>query len=449
MLSMIVFSFGIVSPVLADKVPLPNPELPDSCGLDIVLVIDSSASVDGIELGQLKDAFLGFVDKLLPSTPTEMAVVNFSTSASVLQGFTSNVTDLETAINTPVSNGSTNWDDGLYKARVLFPNRVGNADLIIFASDGNPNQRDGHTGLHGDGIVDAVSEADAMEWAIAEANAAKTAGVRIIALGIGDSLNISNLEDISSSDAVIISDFDDLADDLLVLADELCQNGGDECCNTGDDVIKNGNMAFVSNHVFAGSNTGRNFADGSYGGSGGDGGDIRNGDVRSDDGGDVRDSSTGRGGDGGNGAAGGMIVSGNATTVVTVLNDVNRNMTDVDRCCGEVDCDEGECPDEGLRVGGDVRIINCNMSLVGSGVIAFTNTGRNDALGSYAGAGGGGGNIMNGGEGNVDGGEEGSGAGDGGTGGNAGVGAYVQTGDASLRTSVISLVNTNITRIRR
>src|SRR3990172_1239546 len=42
-----------------------NPSLAASCGLDIVLVLDSSGSIDSVELAQMKTALLGFVSAFL------------------------------------------------------------------------------------------------------------------------------------------------------------------------------------------------------------------------------------------------------------------------------------------------------------------------------------------------------------------------------------------------
>ena len=214
------------------RVIQPNPTLPQSCGMDIVLVIDSSGSIDSTELSQMKTALNSYVSAFLPGTPTEIAVVEFDTSATVTQGFTSSASTLNTAINAAVSGGNTNWDDAIYKARSLFPNRV-NPDLMVFASDGNPNRRGGHTALGHSATITSVTESVAMDWAIEEANAAKSAGIRVVGLGIGSDLNVLNMEAISgtnvsppsaidSSVDVITTKFSTLAGDLASLANNQC-----------------------------------------------------------------------------------------------------------------------------------------------------------------------------------------------------------------------------------
>jgi len=199
--------------------PEPNPELEATCGLDIVLVMDESDSIDEDEFELMQDAFVDFVDALLPETPTELALVDFATLAHLRQDFTDNATTINNAINQPRldSIACTNWEQALITAHGLFPNR-GNPDLIIFASDGNPN-------AYGDPPttgVNPATQAAVLTMAIGAANDIKNDGIRIITIGIGDGLDTDNLAAISSEDAVYTSDFDDLADELAALALELC-----------------------------------------------------------------------------------------------------------------------------------------------------------------------------------------------------------------------------------
>ena len=77
----------------ATFVPIaPNPPLESFCDLDIGLVIDSSSSIDPAELAAEQQAFKGFVDALMPVTSTQMSVVQFNETASVLSGRPSNPT---------------------------------------------------------------------------------------------------------------------------------------------------------------------------------------------------------------------------------------------------------------------------------------------------------------------------------------------------------------------
>lgn len=197
--------------------PASNPELGQSCGLDIALVLDNSSSIDIDELPVMKSALHDFVNAFLPATPTQFSVTSFNTTATVVQSFTDDAATVNSAIDsvplTPI-NGFTNWEDGLLKAQSTFDPRP-NPNLVIFASDGNPNRKGNP--------ADAVSESDAVQAAIIVANDLKmTNAARILALGIGNELDPANLEAISSADAVITGDFSTLASSLAELANELC-----------------------------------------------------------------------------------------------------------------------------------------------------------------------------------------------------------------------------------
>ena len=212
-----------------------NPPLTEACGLDMVLVIDSSGSINAAELLQMQTAFKDFVAAFLPETPTEMAVVEFDNEGDVIQTFTDVEADLNTAIDSTLSGGNTNWDDALLDARLLFPHRPTKQDLIVFASDGNPNRRGGHTGPltgHTGGVV-TVTEQVAMNFATDESDQAKTDDIRILSLGIGSGLDVVNLKAISGNVEhppapvdenvdVITSDFDSLATDLAAFVGAIC-----------------------------------------------------------------------------------------------------------------------------------------------------------------------------------------------------------------------------------
>ena len=194
-------------------VPEPNPALPNSCGLDIALVMDSSGSINESELGTMKNALTEFVNAFLPGTPTEFSVIDFDNTATVTQTFTSNGTDIVAAIAAPSSGGFTNWEDALIKADSTFDPRQDHPNLVVFASDGNPNRK-------GNNI--SVSEPEAVNAAMVIANSLKTSGTKIIALGIGDQLDVPNLEKISSPADVYTSNFDTLAADLADIATQMC-----------------------------------------------------------------------------------------------------------------------------------------------------------------------------------------------------------------------------------
>ena len=207
------FTLTSVVAGMVDPAPAAGQANGASCGLDVALVVDSSGSIDDVEMGLMRDAFSGFVDAFLPATPTQMAVVEFDRFGRVLQDFTSDATALKGALDLFESDRRTNWQDALLVARRLFPNRAV-PDLIVFASDGRPNK------VNGSKVFDRAA---ALAAAVVEADAAKAAGARIIAIGIGDRPRENNLAAIaSSSNDVHTTDFEGLAQTLAELAIDLC-----------------------------------------------------------------------------------------------------------------------------------------------------------------------------------------------------------------------------------
>ncbi|MDA3840524.1 MAG: hypothetical protein PF572_05510 [Patescibacteria group bacterium] len=266
----------------------------------------------------------------------------------------------------------------------------------------------------------------------------------VVLVGNGGLMTIA-FSEIASADS-----FGTYLDDVsLMLVEGTC--GCDSECNSGSDVVINDNEAFVMNRVSSSANTGGNTAGGSYGGDGGDAGDIR---TR----GDVNQSSTGNGGVGGDGNTGGTVYTGNAYASTSLYSEVNSNTSSIDRCsCGGDDCcDEGH-----------VVVYNRNRAIVMNDASSWANTGDNMAEGSYAGRGGDGGTINpedrfmprpagvdieekgaeNGDD--DDGRVDESMTGEGGAGGNAGAGGLVETGESRSSTTYVNVVNRNLTRILR
>lgn len=207
--------------------------------------------------------------------------------------------------------------------------------------------------------------------------------------------------------------------------------------------------AMIMNEVHTAANTGGNLADGSYAGSGGDGGDIENGGGEQD----VEESTTGNGGSGGDAGLGGAVQTGDALAESGVANTVNSNIVRIDSC----GCN-------GSLTLGRVRVRTNDFAFLGNRVETAANTGGNDALGSYAGEGGEGGDIENGDDNGRENHRDGNGGGDdddgseqeiddsttgtGGDGGASDAGGSVLTGNATTRAAIVNLVNSNRIRIR-
>lgn len=196
----------------------PNPTLSQSCGLDMVLVIDTSTSIDNTELALMKNAFKNFVNAFI-GTPTQIAIVSFDDMAVLQSGFTNDLNSLSESggvIDGINGDGYTNWEDTLQMSHGLFPNRVDKPDLIVFTSDGNPTDSSA-------GGPDLGQPNAHLAPAILQANLAKADDIRIITLGIGDDLSPANLQAISSADAYYNSaNFETLITTLQDLATDLC-----------------------------------------------------------------------------------------------------------------------------------------------------------------------------------------------------------------------------------
>lgn len=115
---------------------------------DIVLVMDKSGSMnennrDANAQKAAKDLakklLTGTNSKLPPEQQVQMAVVTFSTEASLKQKFTTNVSEINNAVRGN-PDGGTNWEAALKQANDL-QGSSGVKKHIIFLSDGNPTYR--------------------------------------------------------------------------------------------------------------------------------------------------------------------------------------------------------------------------------------------------------------------------------------------------------------------
>jgi hypothetical protein len=202
-----------------------NPVLPTSCDVDIVLMIDSSDSLNSIDLQDIKKAvFESFVDPLLSSTQANIGIIDFDSYVVSSLAPTNDSLDIKNAIDNIghiLDIEYTNWDVAISKANSM----LGDDDLIVIITDGNPT----------------LPRGKAISAAIAAANAAKNNGIRIISIGIEGhgilrgELDVDNLKAISGSNVstvppdaisvntdVIICGISDLDDVLFNLTAVLC-----------------------------------------------------------------------------------------------------------------------------------------------------------------------------------------------------------------------------------
>jgi uncharacterized repeat protein (TIGR01451 family) len=219
----------------------PNRPWPSGCDVDVGLVIDRSNSVKQDDPGNpalVRQAAGGLVDRLT-GTGARVAIWSFGTMASGYEGanpwtpdrdlgaadypsigFT-DVPDADAGAplhdvieripfvaganadpNDPDRNaaGATNWAAGLGGTSGTAPgavapdgSRPGDADVLIFFTDGNPTVHGAET--RADHPTPHTSDAD-VDAGIAAADALKQGGTRVVAVGasLGGGLTIANLE---------------------------------------------------------------------------------------------------------------------------------------------------------------------------------------------------------------------------------------------------------------
>lgn len=167
---------------------VPNPPMPQRCGLRVALVADFSTSliyadVNGFEASRA--AANALVDSLA-GTPAEIGLYNFATDApSVATGTTvynnppyislqdqAGVNQAKRVINNwRGDGGGTNWEAGLAQVAQQ------NYDVVYFITDGMPTYSSKSKDL---GINGTFVQESSLNAAIDEANKLKAAGTRIV-----------------------------------------------------------------------------------------------------------------------------------------------------------------------------------------------------------------------------------------------------------------------------
>lgn len=113
---------------------------------NVIVVMDISGSMDETRLAAGKTAVNDLAKELLskntPANPdsVQMALVSFSTKATINISKTTKYTAFSRAVNGLSADGGTNWEDALQKVENI---SFGDNDptYVIFCSDGNPTFR--------------------------------------------------------------------------------------------------------------------------------------------------------------------------------------------------------------------------------------------------------------------------------------------------------------------
>ncbi len=119
---------------------------------DVVLVLDTSGSMDGEPLLETKESAKKFVDTVL-NTDANVAIVNYDSDVSLASNFTNNQSTLDSAIDSLYSGSMTDIEDGLKTAHGLLNLSNAEKKIIVLMSDGLANE-----GLTGDDLINYAEE---------------------------------------------------------------------------------------------------------------------------------------------------------------------------------------------------------------------------------------------------------------------------------------------------
>lgn len=231
----------------AVSTPVPNPDPAPQCGMNVVLMIDRSSSIDQTEMNTFKTAAKSFVAELL-GTAGRVSVGSFGsrseTRLSATDLTSGNQSAIDAAIDlipvTPMNSSNrqyTNWEAGLLESNTLASGMTaGLPTIVVFLTDGDPTAYYSGQGTNGlwTGELDSDTFTLASDEAIGAANALKNKGIQVFGMKIGDS-SYSYLQKITgstvwtppsntilNSDYVGVTNFASLKGDLKKAIDGLC-----------------------------------------------------------------------------------------------------------------------------------------------------------------------------------------------------------------------------------
>jgi tight adherence protein B len=152
--------------VTVDGQPVSNLEVAplgeSSVPVGVVLVIDTSGSMEGAPIEQAKSAATSFVDQKRPED--SIAIVTFADTAAVLTGFTTNADDLKARIDSITADGETAFNDGVILGIQQFDTLADNVlQNMIVMSDGEDTASTAST----EDALAAVEGSDARVFGVA------------------------------------------------------------------------------------------------------------------------------------------------------------------------------------------------------------------------------------------------------------------------------------------
>ncbi|MEZ4683847.1 MAG: VWA domain-containing protein [Caldilineaceae bacterium] len=198
----LLYSMGSPHLAHAQVAAATNPDLLGGCGLDMILVLDESGSLDD-DVATVRNSVAGLLEALA-DTSSRVAVVEFNETARTPLG--AHYIDLTSDAVAPggvfdvylqnnyVPNGFTNWDAAFAKVAEINQSHAV-APLVIFFTDSEPTVYTNRFGSVVGGDIN-VTVGEAVE----SANVVKGQGSHIFVVGVGDILLESRLIAISGPD---------------------------------------------------------------------------------------------------------------------------------------------------------------------------------------------------------------------------------------------------------
>lgn len=128
--------------------------------VSVMLVLDTSASVFGDALADLKRAAIAAIEPL--DSRDRMALLTFSNALTLRVPWTDRETVVRQAIQTTVAAGGTSLWDAVYTALTLRDSEAGRRWLLLLASDGN----DTSSWLPSSAVVDRARRTEAVVYTV-------------------------------------------------------------------------------------------------------------------------------------------------------------------------------------------------------------------------------------------------------------------------------------------
>jgi len=206
----------------------------DNTERDIVLIVDTSSSMDGEPMSAAIEAATKFCETILTGTTnTDIALVTLNTSSTIISGFTRDISNLTNSIKSFNGYGTTNIGDALATADSLLnaSTRKSAQKSIVLMTDGIPTEGSTYDAV--DARYPYVVYGDGYDYSSAVYNFAKSLTPRnynIYTLGFfhsltGQTLKLGQalLKDIQNKGYYEVTDIDKLLAEFIKIAQDIIQ----------------------------------------------------------------------------------------------------------------------------------------------------------------------------------------------------------------------------------